>query len=319
MKRLAIIILIPFFICCEQPNKITIDEYHGYFKELSKLIVVNEGKRQVFKFSVQDKELIKTKNGLKIEFDGSKIINEDGSLLPDDSIVVVVTECINQTDFIKSNVRTVSNNKLLISGGAYNIQMYCHEKSLQLRNYDSLTVFMPIYTHNEMSLFYGQTDSLNQVNWKNANKSLTVAEKPALLIVQGDSIDSADKFEYYNPIKISSLGWINCDRFSEQKNLVNLDYTFSTTEDTLVSRVLLIFKDINSLTSQFYIKSRKSIQYEPFQNIPLGSKVRFVAVSVINNRIFCFFEDLIIQEKQKIQIDLKETTDVELNKLINEL
>jgi hypothetical protein len=318
MKRLAIIIFIPFFICCEQPNKIIIHDYQGYFEKLSKLIVGNESNKQAFRLSAHDKEIIKTINGLKIEFDASKLITDDGSL-PIDSVDVVITECINQNDFIKSNVRTISDNKLLVSGGAYNIQMYCNGKSLKLRDNDSLIVHMPRYTADEMSLFYGQPDSLNQVNWKNANRPLSIAEKPALLMEQSDSIDSAKEFEYYNPINISSLGWINCDRFYEQKNLVNLDYTFSTSEDTLVSRVFLIFKDINSLTSQFYIKSRKSIQYEAFQDIPLGAKVRFVAVSVINDQIFCFSEDLIIQEKNEIQIELKKTTEEELNKTINEI
>ncbi len=316
MKRFAILLFIPLFIGCEQPRKIDIHEYQPYFDRLSGLMDAR-GNMRIFKLSSSDRTMLKAGNGLKIEFDGTKFIYQDGSL-PDSTIDVVVTECIRQSDFIKSNVRTMSDHKLLVSGGAYHIQVYCKGKLLQLKENDSLTIHLPRYSEDEMALFYGITDSLNQVNWKPANKVLTKAKK--LSLTERDDLLFLDKeFEYYNPIRIKNLDWINCDRFYGENDLVNLDYTFHTSEDTLVSRVLLIFKDINSVASQYYIKSRKSIKYEAFQDIPSGAQVRFIAVSVIHNQIFCFAEDLVTQDKQNVQIDLKKVTEEELNRIINDI
>ncbi len=340
MKHLTLIfILIQLLICCENPKEIQINEYLNKITSINELLEGNQINKQIFKLSNKDKRIIIAKNGLKIDFNADQLTTEDGTPL-DDLINVEVVECINYTDFIKSNIRTTSNGRLLISGGAYNITMFSNGKLLKLKEGDSLTVYLPRFSEDEMSLFYGQKDSINQITWQNVNRALSVEEIPTLMAeVIVDSISRVDeifldtisrfnnpvenkimemvdtiaRFNYYDPIKIKILDWLNCDRFFDQNQVTNLDYTIETSQDTLVVKVLLIFKDINSLTSSYFIKSRKSIYYEGFQNIPLEANVRIVAVGIINNQIYGFSKDIKIQENLNIEIDLYPMTEEELN------
>jgi hypothetical protein len=315
MKHLAIIvILIQLLICCGNPKEIKRDNYLNKITSINELLKGNQVNKQVFKLSNNDRRMIIAKNGLKIDFNASNLITEDGSVLGD-SIYVEVIECINQADFIKSNVLTISNDKLLVSGGAYNILMFSNGKLLKLKENDSITVYLPRFSEDEMGLFYGSKNSVGQVSWQDANRKLSVDVKPEEMDILEQ--DTAGSYQYYNPIKIKALDWINCDRFYNQKELTNLDYTIETTQDTLVAKVLLVFKDINSFTSSLFIKSRKNLYNEGFNNLPLDANVRIIAVGIIDNQIFGFYKDMKIQEGLKLKIVLSPMTEEELNDKIN--
>lgn len=364
MKNTAIILAAVLLLIGCRNEKIQIKDYKGKIDKINDLISGLGKNKEVINIPSREKRTVVAKNGLKFLFDPDQLISEDGSPVGD-SVSVEITECINQADFIRSNIQTTSEGKLLVSYGAYRITMFSQGKKLKLKNDDSLQVYLPRFSNDETDLFYGQKDSLGRIEWIDAGKKLekmlaasevrrtkvidykkdSLYEQEDTFIVSNDpgkerenkvavpaigagnsllekitgvTFDTLSTMrEYYLPIKISSLDWINCDRFYQIKEKTNIRLHFETNRDSLVAKVYLIFKDINSVTSATYIKYRKSIINDGFSDMPVNSDVRIVAVSLHQDKIWGFSKDFKIQENYTVNIKLFPVTVKQLDDLIN--
>ena len=87
-----------------------------------------------------------------------------------EKIDVELKEYCTKADLLRGNVATVSDGKLLVSGGAYYIKMSSDGKPLRIKQDKNIEVEFPKFSDAEMELFYGQRDSLEQMNWKVAQQ-----------------------------------------------------------------------------------------------------------------------------------------------------
>lgn len=92
-------------------------------------------------------------------------------------VEVELKELTNPTDFMEENAATVSDGKLLASGGSYYINLTSNGQPLKLKLGKSLKVNFPKNTKDDMSLFYGQRDSSGQMNWKPGNEKFVNFKK----------------------------------------------------------------------------------------------------------------------------------------------
>lgn len=125
------------------------------------------------KFTVTTKKIsvITAKKGLKITIDPSVLELEDGSPVSE-KVSVSIIELTNGNDLFKTNAATVSNGRLLVSGGSYFIGMESGGKKIRLKNGQTLQVDFPLLLNDEMELFYGERDSVGSMNWQKAGKEL---------------------------------------------------------------------------------------------------------------------------------------------------
>ncbi|SFT39728.1 hypothetical protein SAMN05216474_0331 [Lishizhenia tianjinensis] len=102
--------------------------------------------------------------GTVIHVDPSQLETMDGSPIGN-TIDVKLLELTDQASMLTHNTPTVSNGKMLVTGGAYYINMSAEGKSLKIKEGQGLAVEFPKLTEDEMRLFVGQRDSLGQINW----------------------------------------------------------------------------------------------------------------------------------------------------------
>ncbi|MEP7163333.1 MAG: hypothetical protein ABI741_01500 [Ferruginibacter sp.] len=121
--------------------------------------------------------VIKADKGLKLTVDPLALEKENGEAV-NDAINVSIIELTNSEDLFKSNAATVSDGKLLMSGGSYYIGMESEGEKLHIRKGYFLEVEFPKLRKEDMELFYGQRDSGNNMNWKPAGESLEPPEEP---------------------------------------------------------------------------------------------------------------------------------------------
>jgi len=116
--------------------------------------------------------IIKAAKGLKLTVDPNALEKEDGSTV-DEKITVSIIELTTSEELFKSNAATISNGRLLVSGGSYFIGMECNGQELRVKKGNSLKVEFPQINNNEMELFYGNRDTAGNMNWIRAEQPLS--------------------------------------------------------------------------------------------------------------------------------------------------
>jgi hypothetical protein len=358
-KTLTIFISVCFLICsCNNPKttKDNADQNNSTndkadITKLNDALKKYEEPSQLIKVSANKSSIVTGRKGTKISINPNDLVTVSGKPLGQ-SIEVELKELTNQGQLLSSNAQTISDGKLLISGGAYFIGMTSNGEQLKLKEGKNLSVQFPKLSDKEMALFYGQRNDLGQMNWQKATETFKTTRPPASTQPGTDTTKTASDYterksdieaimDYvdsgYNPtpeekernikqrknyivsqkvydeIGISKLGWINCDRFWEVENTTELYASFNPQDSIENANVYLVFKDINSVIQAYYY-SDKSPQFE---NMPVGYKARLIAYTVKDEKVFAFSTDLTITKGQKLTLNLKEISDKDFKKLIS--
>lgn len=319
-------------------------------KKLNNLLAKYEEPSQTFQVPSSKATQVKGKQGTIISINPDDLTTESGEPLGN-NIEIELKELTNQSQLLKTNAQTISNGQLLVSGGAYYINLTSDGKQLKLKEGKTMDVEFPKITDNEMSLFYGKRDSLGTIDWKQASETFKSKQSPpaqqqpitksktrkqsdmeALLGYIADTTaaepmtkEEKEKIQrvnkvyekVYSAVKIGSFGWINCDRFLEIQNKTDLFVNFNSTDSINSANIYLVFKDINSVMQTYYFTYNGKTRNEGFTDIPVGSKVRLVAYSIKDEKVLSYASDIIIKDKQTMTLALKETSDDELKKLLN--
>lgn len=296
---------------------------------------------QVFKVLANTKTQVIGKQGTIISVNPTSLVYENGQPLKGNvEMEVELKELKNQQQLLKTNAQTTSSGKLLVSGGAYFINMTSEGQQLKLKDGESLSVEFPKNTSAEMYLFYGQRDTLGQLNWVEAKQKFERKPKQKIkAVVKSDSTSSgiesilgyiedgrrplttkekkliedekrnaalADKV--YKMVELKQFGWINCDRFYDVPNKTNLQYSFNEKDNIVSANVYLVFKDINSVVQSQYFSFEGKEHNPGFQNIPLGAKTQLIAFSIKNGKTYTYKSSLTIKSNETVQLMLKETS-----------
>lgn len=212
MKKL---LLLPFFILL---INCTSDQQKHYLQ--SKSNFENELK-QYFNVAPDSLIVITGKKGTKITFNPEDLVS---ILYPNinDTLQVELIELVSKQDLLLANAQTKSEDKWLISGGAYKIDILHKGEPLSLKENKSIKVQFPLITdENDMQLFYGERNRDGNMNW---NKTKTILEEKKYFTIyynESDSIDSTETVKYnyqdeaYETIMvIDTLGKLSLSEFN---------------------------------------------------------------------------------------------------------
>ncbi len=321
-------------------TKIEIEKVNGSLKQY-------EEPSQLFKVSTDKATQVNGKQGTKISINPANLLTENGQPLGK-SIEVELKELTNQEQLLRANAQTTSNGQLLVSGGAYYINLTSEGQQLKLKDGKTLSVEFPKLSTAKMSLFYGQRDSLGQLNWQQAKqmfesrskqkitstetKDTSIGELDAILkYIESESkrpLTAEEKKQLeeqkknnlvaeniYKAIQLNQFGWINCDRFYDIPNKTDLLFTFTDKDSIVSANIYLVFKDINSVMQTCYFNFADREFNSGFQNIPIGAKTQLIAFSIKNGKTYTYKSELTLKANETIQLTLKETEQSQVDKL----
>jgi hypothetical protein len=202
-----------------------------------------------------------------------------------------------------------------------------------------------------MALFYGQRNTLGQINWQKANETLrakqqiapqqtdvtkkTVKKKSDIDAIL-DYIESDDttttqeereqyakrernfkvEQKLYEAVNIQQFGWINVDRFLEVENRTDFFVKVNTLDSIVNANIYLVFKDINSVTQQYYYNGTAKDNSVKFEGLPVGYKTRLIAYTVKDEKAYAFASDVTISKNQKVDIAFKRVTEQEFKNML---
>ena len=138
---------------------------------------------QIFTAPADKLSMITGQKGTVVFITPDDLETESGGK-PEKNIVVELKEITNQADLLRANARTTSNGQLLVSGGAYYLKMTSGDKQLRIKKDKTLKIAFPRISDSAMTLFYGERDSSEHMNWQPTQQKLTSKN--------GYSIDTAE-------------------------------------------------------------------------------------------------------------------------------
>jgi len=328
---------------CDQKTNIDIKDEIG---KLNKLLENIDEPSQFYIFGSDSIVTMIGKYGTRFIINPSDLITESGGEI-NDSIKIELKELTNQYQMAMANAQTVSNNRLLVSGGAYFIEITTQCEKVKLKPKKKIKIRFPILSQENMSLFSGNRDSLGRIYWtqedinlKNERDILKELEMLQIQLINemnGEArgpgygpitkllktkMDSLRLIIYsdrlYPEIEFGNLEWINCDRFLEIDNKTDLMINFSLSEKIKTANIYLIFRDINSVMQEYYIDvNEKKKTNITFQNIPIGANVKLIAYTLKDNKIFTYSSNMTIKQNETLSLPMNETNEKDFKNLFN--
>lgn len=337
------------FFACEQKQ---VFSPVAAVEQMDSLYAILTPPAQLFSVSSKKTSKVKGKKGSIIYVNPKNLATVDGSPLGK-KIEVELIEMTHKSSLLLNNASTTAGNQLLVSGGAYYLNMSSDGQQLQIKEGKSIEVEFPKLTENEMGLFVGQRDSLGQLDWspttqKFEQKELVQPVAPSsqkngqldaqseleqILGYIGDSYDSTSReqikayekeekaykeaLKTYAPIPLTDLGWINCDRFLQENN-PKIDLPVALKNDSIThARIYAIFEDINSVMAAYYFSAQKEVA--SFENIPINRKITLLAIAIKDQQAFMADTTIVTQENQAIALLLQPTATAAIKKKMAEM
>jgi hypothetical protein len=131
---------------------------------------------QLFTVAARTVKKIQGRGGLRVTVDPAKLETADGKPV-NGSIQVTVKEMATALDMVAENSPTVSDGRLLESGGSYYVGMTCNGQTVHIKKGMALTMEFPRLTNKKMELFFGDRGSDGAINWKPISKALTAVKE----------------------------------------------------------------------------------------------------------------------------------------------
>lgn len=323
-----------------QEEKQIVENTSQSIEKLQALLSRFEDQSQFFDISSSKPSLVKGKKGTIIHIDLKNLELENGQAIGN-NLKVELKELTNQNDLLKNNTQTISDGKLLVSGGSYFIAITSNGEKVNLKKGKTLEVEFPKITNRNMELFYGERDSLNQMNWtttntKFRNQILTtndkiyntdpIAESDLTFTVDGNIIESDNPHrkarklnkidtKIYESIKLSKLGWINCDAFYGKPTDI-IFFEFDQKQSFSIVKTFAIFKNINSIMSVISYKEKNSSTLnKTIMNLPIGEKIKIISFSYKGKKVYSDAQMITVTKNSPITLSLKETPEKDIEKL----
>jgi hypothetical protein len=288
---------------------------------------------QTFKVTADEDIEIKGEEGTMISIPVNSLVDENGHEVKGE-VNIALKEFYKKSDFITSNLHSMSDKAMLESAGMIHIEATTTAgKKLKLKKGAAMDIEFAAGKKIEgMELFRGEEKD-GMVNWvpeaqPNRIKSVSlqpeyktvrkrVTEKRWMGLVNVSEVQSRVVEVRYNALdkmilSSANLGWINCDRFMKNGNItdlwVDMDTEFKPT-------VRLVFKNINSVMPAYFNANDKMF----FPNVPVGQTATLVAFSMVNEEPYFVTKEIKISANQKVNLEMMKTTvealQLELQKL----
>lgn len=236
--------------------------------------------KQQFSISAGQYQYVNGANGTNILFLPNSFKKKDGSILSSGTVQVVLQEMLTGPKMILGNAPTVSNGKLLISGGQFLIKAYQNGEELLINPASKPQVSLPALNTQPMLTFIGSrvaSDSLagdSTIVWSPVDSATTP------VVVRQDSFGLSYNFH------LDSFTYINCDYFyGSGQPLTDVQVVVPAQHVDSNTAVFMYFPTINSVARMYqYNSSTHTFNLGGSYAVPIGLAVKIVVVSTIGTQ-----------------------------------
>jgi hypothetical protein len=177
-------------------------------------------------------------------------------------------------DMVQYRMETVSDGKLLESGGQLFVRVSQNNQELNLASNQAITInyTIPSSPNGTMKIFNGIEGSDGRVNWV-LNRDSAANN----VVARRDSFSN----DYLYGLTCNRLRWINCDYFrSDTANLVKYHVQMADSFTNVNTSVFTVFRNLNAMIAlQGDSTTRKFGVPNGYRGVPAGSAATLVSIS----------------------------------------
>ena len=242
---------------------------------------------------------------LQIKFLGSSCQGEGGENIFG-TIKIEVDYLKTRGDMIRHKKSTTSYDRLLESGGAFNIKVTQNGKQLKIAPQKFIVLrYRNSKADTHMNVFYGDTTVTNLDNF-----TWVPADSQRINTWRDGSISGYELF-------CKRFNWINCDKFIGTTNprtavsaILPVNFTNNNTA------VYLVFEDMLSVVR---MNPNLANRLFYFNNVPINSNVIFVSISKIGDNFYLGTKEAKVTRNLVARFSPEKKTNKEINDYINSL
>ncbi len=172
MKRIVLLFFAGMLFACSEPQSTGTkqDEINTVAlqrpKEKSSFCSTKRLESQSFKLNSKKNKVIYAKGGTAVDFSKAKFVNSRGEAVTD-NIEIEVKEALTIADILQANLSTLSNGKLLETGGMLYVAASSNGEALELSENSSVKISVASKRIQKgMAIYEGEVDSITQeINW----------------------------------------------------------------------------------------------------------------------------------------------------------
>jgi hypothetical protein len=245
---------------------------------------------------------------------------EKGGDIKCTKVNVVVNEFYQMSDIIEAGLTTTCNDKILASGGMVFIGATCMGEKLKLKPHKKIIIKMPTNNYEKgMRIFLGKQEK-EIVDWEVGPQTKKENAAPVALNLEGPSdgifsegYESETDFQNTYVMEATKLGWINCDRFYEVKEPVNVFVSADTSKNNTVA---LIFRNMKSVLPGYSYTNR----FTEFHRLPKGEPVTVLAyrINKKTKQTFVGREDITLGDLDSVKLQMEEVYLAQFKTLLKE-
>jgi hypothetical protein len=329
--------LVLFIISCAEQNT-----------NLGKKAIINPKQKRDLSFNANN-QLLPTNNLKKLENPSSYFIidnNRDTTItstagtsifIPanclrladgksfDGSAKLELKELFDKAGLVLNNKPTISNRKMLVTGGAIYINATYQGKPLLITCKDGIAITLhKTSDYPNMEMFLGNINKNGNINWikdtsiieptdsNKTNQEYLVFESEMESITREYTPSQVDKV-----FSITRFGWINCDAFYDDprpKTTLVVRLENQLPEDN-TTNLFLVFRNINSVLPLY---SGDKINYES-PLIPEGEEVFLFSIAGSGSRFYYDSKSIIIKADGMENLNLKLSSEEEIKNALKSL
>ncbi|MFM7021880.1 MAG: hypothetical protein ACKOXB_02800 [Flavobacteriales bacterium] len=294
-------------------------------KELQKTnckTVLDSNLRQCFLISKAKGGTVVTAGGISFYFPPYSF---DSKGTMSDKVDLCIWEYASKEDFVMNGMVARSKGRILESMGMFYVEAKCEGVKLQLKQGYLMNIIFPkqLDAADGYFTFNGNVSS-GLVDWKldglHRVVSPVIKDSLATQKVEQNNDDnwegsegSLDGVYYegevseqekalYSVMQSSQLGWINCDRFYETRNKVNIACELENGKNV---QTYLVFKDINSILP-LYSTGQDKLVYA--KDLPADQEVIVISFGGDKNNFMLGYTSFNTSQKEIVKINIDPCT-----------
>lgn len=277
---------------------------------------------QIFKANPKETIQIKGKEGTQIEIPKYSLVTKQNRTVTGE-VEILLEEFYSAPDILLANLHTLSNGRILETGGMINIVIKHKNEELKLKKGSEIKIEFATDDMDRMETFYGEIKN-GVFNWKLDAEPEPTPLKIDSLPIKGDtirdmiSIDTTSSnlnftLKTKKHLTANKLNQINCDRFLKMNS--NQLTSLQVKTNLGPADVKIIFKNINSIMQSNRFKDNLA----SFINLPLTYEIQIIGFTEIDGEPYYARKDITIQKDRIIELNLEkmnwEDFEAEVNKI----